>query len=359
MTKRFQESQRDKLKAYFKEHIYYRVCKEVYEVFRQHNPSVIMTAEDLFADASKTLDSILITRDLDADKCKELWSNAFRRYRELDGIAVGEEVTQAEVAMLCYTVMLGLQAVGFSHYRGTLQRTLHNCVHLMWDKVEKENCASVEAELKSSVNQYTTEMLTWMEQYFVSKESLTKEIELLFTKKAKEDNKGNETELQYYTLLYENVNSSDRTHRLKALQQKWVEWEFISEPNDADDFTNFFSGQKINCHLQWIASNAVLNELLKRLLKGNEFMKKQTKVNATSIMREQFHTGPDRDKSRVDDTAKKRIEFTIYILDPTKTLPMRFTGTRMEKEVEDLSDEAFENSLKQAGLHTMKATHGR
>lgn len=37
MTKRFQQNQRDKLKEHFKNHIFYRLCREVRDVFLQQN----------------------------------------------------------------------------------------------------------------------------------------------------------------------------------------------------------------------------------------------------------------------------------------------------------------------------------
>lgn len=341
MTKRFQESQRDKLKAHFKEHIYYRVCKEVYEVFRQHNPSVIMTAEDLFADASRTLDIILISRDIDADKSKELWTTTFRLYRELDGIAVGEEVSQAEVAMLCYTVMLGLQAVGHSHYRGTLQRTLHNCVHQMWDKVENENCASVEAELKSSVNQYTTEMLTWMEQYFVSKDSLTKEIEsVLKPKKQGKDKKDEKKEPVLYTLSYNCKDQKQRTRRIDFVRRKWEEWKWIESNTDVDDFSRFFDGTPRDCQLKWKSTGALLFLLLSELLKQNTLFDEQTGCHPRSIIINQFKLKIDTHTDRVHEPNLSRIEWSIKILNYEKPLELPKLPCH---QGEDISDAALQD----------------
>jgi len=131
-----------------------------------------MTPEHLFADASQTLDSILQTGDVRKEQCQRLWTDTYNKYREQDGTACQTEDTKTEVAMLFYTVMYALQTASHSHYRGTLQRTLHECIHTFYGTKE---CLSLEQKLRGSVNQYTAEMTAWMEKYFICKESLTKE----------------------------------------------------------------------------------------------------------------------------------------------------------------------------------------
>lgn len=347
MAKRLKENQINILKNHFCDYVYYNICKSVYEIFRQHNPLIIMSKEDLFVDASRVLDDILISGDLDADKCKELWSDTFRRYREFDAYTISEEVSQAEVAMLCYAVMFGLQAVPISHYRRTLQHTLHRNVHQMWDKASATNCNAVEAELKESINQYTTECFSWMKEYFESSESLTQEIEsVLKPKKQVKNKKEKSDEPIPYTLSYNCKDQQQRTRRIDIVRRKWEEWKWIESNTDVNDFSRFFDSTPRDCYLEWKDSNATLYLLLSEMLEKKKLFTKQTGCSARSIIRNQFKKSYDKHTERVDEIKRVRIEWTIRILDYTKSLilpQLPYNGG------EDLSDvalqEVFANEL--------------
>ena len=174
MAKRYQQNQWNKVKEHFREHPYYKLCKTVFDEFQKLCPTMVMTPEQLFVDASLTLDSILQTGDKSAEQCHSLWTEKYNQYREQDQMKGRPEDTKAEVAMLFYVVMYGVSIVNHSHYRGTLQRTLHKCIH---DFYGNENCRNIEQKLHEPVNQHTAEMMEWMEEYFNSKESLTNEID--------------------------------------------------------------------------------------------------------------------------------------------------------------------------------------
>ena len=68
--KRFPQNQCTKLKEHFREHPYYKLCKTVFNIFQVLHPTMVMTPEQLFVDASQVLDNILITRDLLCDQCQ-------------------------------------------------------------------------------------------------------------------------------------------------------------------------------------------------------------------------------------------------------------------------------------------------
>ena len=155
MTKRFQQNQRDKLKEHFRNHIFYRLCREVRDVFLQQYPAIIISTENLFVDAAKELDIILSDGDIDAVYCKDMWTNSLAIYREQDNTLAEVATSQAEVAMLLYTIMFGINAVNHSHYRGKLQRTLHESIHKMWKCNNQSASTAIEIKLKESVNQYT------------------------------------------------------------------------------------------------------------------------------------------------------------------------------------------------------------
>lgn len=172
---RFRQNQRDKLKERFKDYIFYKLCKTTRNAFLLHYANIMVSSEDLFADAAQILDELLTERDINAERCSELWSEKLSIYRENDTTLVDVAVSQAEVAMLFYTVMFGLESVNHSHYCRTLQKTLYSHLSLMWNK-QNERSEDVENTLFGKITPLGEEMHAWMEGYFTSVESLTEEI---------------------------------------------------------------------------------------------------------------------------------------------------------------------------------------
>lgn len=343
MAKRFQQNQRDKIKAAFKDHVYYKLCRGVYDVFLNSNPNIIISVEDLFVDASKVLDNLLENGDRDAEMCKSLWADTLRAYRELDGTKAGVEDSKTEVAMLFYCVMLGMQSVQHSHYRGKLQRVLHNHIHTMWNKDRQRNCDDVEQNLKSCINVYTRDMLDWMEKYFTSTGSLTTEIEHTIhphkNPNGKNSSKGKTIETKLYTLAY-NCNDQDRKVKLIGfVRRKWEEWDWIETNTDIADFEHFFDGKPRDCHLVWKKSGALLSLLLEQLLNKNELFEKQTGCSSRSIVINQFKKSYDRHFDRVDSLDKIRIEWTIKLLN--YKIPLELPQLSYHQG-EDISDQALQ-----------------
>lgn len=174
---RFPQNQKNELREHFRNHIYYQLCRQTHDTFQQYCPTIILSTEELFADAAKTLDILLTEGDFEADRCMNLWSDTLADYREKDGINADATTTQAEVAMLFYAVMFGLQSVNHSHYRGKLQRALHLSIHQMWNKQGQKNCDAIEEKMPQAVDSLTNDMLDWMQNYFTSTENLTDEID--------------------------------------------------------------------------------------------------------------------------------------------------------------------------------------
>lgn len=338
MVKRYQQNQYNKLKEHFREHPYYKLCKMVFDEFQKLCPTMVMTPEQLFVDAAQTLDDILQTGDKSAEQCSNLWTEKYNLYREQDQTAGDKDDTQAEVAMLFYMVMYGVATVNHSHYQGTLQRTLHECIHGLYGN---GNCTNIEQKLREPVNQHTIEMMAWMAEYFMSSQSLTKEIDLIFhpNRKAgtKEPRKKKET--IYYTLPYKCPDVNTRVRRVNIIMRKWQEWKWIEEPKIVDDFDHFFDGEPRNCNLKWIGKPAaILTELLKQLL-VQHYMNKATGVTARSIVLNQFGQKPSGNKERIDAQGWERINMTIYILDYNKPLPLPKKG---KGEGDDISDLALQ-----------------
>lgn len=174
---RFQQNQRNRLREHFRNHIYYKLCRQTHDVFLQHCPTIILSTEELFTDAARTLDNLLTEGDLEADICRDLWSDTIADYRQKDGTDADTATTQAEVAMLFYAVMYGIQSVCHSHYRGRLQRVLHASIHQMWNRHGPKNCHEIESLMPEAIDPLTNAMYGWMKTYFTSADSLTDEIE--------------------------------------------------------------------------------------------------------------------------------------------------------------------------------------
>lgn len=322
MTKRYQQNQLNKIKEHFREHPYYKLCKTVFDEFQKLCPTMVITPEQLFVDASLTLDSILQTGDKSVEQCQSLWTEKYNQYREQDGTAGDKNDTKSEVAMLFYMVMYGVATVNLSHYRGTLQRTLHGCIHKLYGN---DNCKNIENNLHEPVNHHTDEMMKWMAEYFVSGQSLTIEIDKLCHPNGKACTKDSrkKKEIKCYTLKYNCPDEKMRVKRIDAVMRMMVGWEWIEEPQDADDFQFFFSGLERNCNLVWhqSATVAILTELIKRVLLQH-YIDKVTGVSARSIVKNQFNRTPDNNKRRVDADNSNRIQWVIDILDYNKPLPL-------------------------------------
>lgn len=325
MATKYQQNQWNKVKEHFREHPYYKLCKTVFGEFQNLCPTMVMNCEQLFVDASLTLDSILQEGDRLAERCQSLWTDKYNQYREQDGISGDKDDSMAEVAMLFYMVMYGVTTINNSHYRGTLQRTLHDCIFKLYYGGDIKKCLDVERNLREPVNQHTDEMIAWMTEYFVSTHSLTKEIGLIFHPNKKDGTKESrkKKEVKCYTLKYNCPDEKMRVKRIDAVMRMMVGWEWIEEPQVADDFQSFFSGSERNCNLIWhqSATVAILTDLIKRLLLQH-YIDKVTGVSARSIVKNQFNRTPDNNKGRVDAENAERIQWVIDLLDYNKPLPL-------------------------------------
>ena len=336
--KRFPQNQCTKLKEHFREHPYYKLCKTVFNIFQVLHPTMVMTPEQLFVDASQVLDNILITRDLLCDQCQNLWTDKYNEYREQDGNAGDKDDTKTEVAMLFYMVMYGLTTVKQSHFCGKLTRILHESIHKFYGR---KDCFNIERKLHEHVNQHSDEMREWMEDYFKSKESLTIEIDLLLHsgKKVGSKKKEKKKEIIFYTLPYNCPDEHTRVNRVNIVMRKMQEWKWIEEPNIVDDFDHFFDGEPRNCNLKWIGNLYIISELLKQLLKQH-YMNKMKGVSARSIVINQFGLTPSGNKERLDALDLERINIIKYILDYNKPLPLPYKGKGEGSDISDLALQA-------------------
>ncbi|WP_141241346.1 hypothetical protein [Prevotella sp. 885] len=311
---RFQQNQRNKLKEHFKDHVFYKLCRRIHDAFLKHCPTIIVSSEELFVDAAETLDELLTERDIKAERCSELWSEKLSINRRDDANCVDMATSQAEVAMLFYTVMFGLESVNHSHYRCTLQKTLHSSISLMWNKQEKTNCENVEKILHNEIVPLTEDMLAWMKNYFISVESLTEEINKLLHPAKNQCIKPNNKEKVYYTLPYKCEDENLRIKRIDLVRRKCEEWGWLEVNTDVNDFVHFFSGKPRDCRLKWEASNAVLSFLITKLLDIKDCFDHITGCSPRAIVINQFKKSYDRHFERVDNNNKTKTEWIVRIL---------------------------------------------
>ena len=335
--KRFQPNQCNKIREHFSEQPYYKLCQSVFEIFLRVCPSMVMTPEQLFSDAINTLDSIITTGDASTYYCKSLWNNTFITYREQDGTENDKDGTMTEVAMLFYMVMYGVMAVNNSHYRGTLLRTLHEAICRFYGR---EKCFGLETMLRQPVNQHTADVLKWMETYFSSTESLSKEIEsVLHPAKSKGKTPTQKTNVPVlYTLNYLCEDDSLRIKRINFVRRKWEEWGWLEPNTNVTDFEHFFSGKPRDCQLKWNASNAVLSLLLVKLLGMTDCFGHTTGCSPRSVVMNQFKRSYDIHEERVDSINRSRIDWTVKLLNYNVSLELPQLPYH---HGEDISDKAL------------------
>ena len=351
MAKKYQQNRCDKLRECFREHPYYKLCKTVFKTFQESCPTMVMPPEQLFEDAAQTLDRFLQDGDFTTELCQELWTVKYRQYRERDHIGVSEEGTKTEVAMLFYMVMYGLQTVNHSHYRSTLQKTLHDSICKLYGIKE---CMDMERKLREPVNRHTSEMLAWMKEYFTSSDNLTKEIDKLFhpQKSNKPKKPSKEEDKTPYVLKYV---CSDETTRINRLQRAMIlmqNWKWIKEPRDADDFYDFFNGEHRSCNLKWIGKNATVLAYLLKTLREQTFFEKLTGASVSAILKNQFGLkSVNYNYERVSAEDKNRIALILVVLNPEiqfKELPKRGHGDGL-----NYSDSVM-NEVYKKELHIVK-----
>lgn len=333
MAKKYRQNQRDKLKEHFREHPYFKLCKTVFKVFQESCPTMLMTPEEFFIDASQILDRILQTGDISTEICQGLWTEKYNQYREQEQTAGDKNDTMAEVAMIFYMVMYGLASVKHSHYCGTLQRTLYESISKFYGR---KKCTEIEHNLHDPVNLHSKEMQTWMEDYFTSTESLTKEIQEVLQPKRTNKSKGSlkEEDKTPYVLKYICKDETTRTNRLQRALILMQNWNWIEEPKDADDFYDFFNGENRVCNLKWKTgkggTNTTVLTFLIQSLNEQSFFEKMTKASIYAILKNQFGLKTiSYNFERVSTKDKNRISLIIVILDPEikfKELPRRGRG---------------------------------
>lgn len=318
MTEKPGQSQGDRIRNHFLEHVYYRVCSCVHATFCETYTKLLISPVELFRDASFVLDNILETGD--EDYCRGLWREMYTCYRRREGSTnIGEDDTTAEVAMLYYAVMYGLTSTNEFYYKCTLPHILHEKLAAAYGQ---NNCMDMARTLAGRVGCLSGEMNVWMEGYFTSKQSLTEEIDAVLRPKKQKKSSSEDKAPKPYTLAYNCNDKQQRSKRITYVRRKWEEWGWIESNTDVEDFEAFFKGGPRDCQLKWTGSNAVLTMLVSELLKQGGLFTKQTGCSAKSVVTCQFRKTYDKHPERVDALDRNRIEWSVGLLDYTTPLDL-------------------------------------
>jgi hypothetical protein len=127
--------------------------------------------------------------------------------------------------------------------------------------------------------------------------------------------------LKYYTHGNKSMLRKQR-ERVNIVFRKLIEWGWIDDKTDPDDFDKFFEGEKRFCNITWKSNFTILTFLLQGLLQ-KPYIEKQTNCSVTSLVEKQFGRTANFDRSRLDQDAKSKINLIIIILDINNPLPER------------------------------------
>ena len=120
--------------------------------------------------------------------------------------------------------------------------------------------------------------------------------------------------LAYYTSNIEDDEKKARKERVEAVFQLWTKWEWIDKNTIADDFHSFFKGHDRYCNIKWTTNAAILTFLLQTLIPRKDVIVEQIGCHPNSLVIHQFGF-KKTDYRDVDEANKKRIDFTIFVLD--------------------------------------------
>lgn len=126
----------------------------------------------------------------------------------------------------------------------------------------------------------------------------------------------------------------EQEHRVDILRGKWTEWNWIGKDTMPDNFDSFFVGKPYHCNINWTGTNAILTQLLSKLL-NQPFIEHQTKCSAKHLVQKQFGKTPDFRQNRLDEESMRKIDASIFILDTDNSLPKRNSKDAEKYDIQD------------------------
>ena len=91
---------------------------------------------------------------------------------------------------------------------------------------------------------------------------------------------------------------------------------------------------------------AILTELTKRILEQS-YMDKQKGVSASSIVKKQFGKNRSSNTARLDESAERKINIILFILDYNKELPVLRKENDEDIDIRDIAlQDAYKKELR-------------
>ena len=153
--------------------------------------------------------------------------------------------------------------------------------------------------------------------------------------------------LAYYTSDIEDDEKKARKERVEAVFRLWAKWEWIDKNTIADDFHSFFKGHDRHCNITWTTNAAILTLLLQTLIPRKDVIAEQTGCHPNSLVIHQFGF-KKADYRDVDEANKKRIDFTIFVLD------VNHSFQEIYKEAKNKMSEADKTVMKEFADEELK-----
>ena len=179
-----------------------------------------------------------------------------------------------------------------------------------------------------------------LEQAVSSKKRQRQELSTDNTKKQKKGAPQKKKDYPPHTFSYYNYRDQSiyekQQKRVDLVFQLLTQWRWIDEDTNPDNFDHLFTGEEIDCHIEWITSSVILTHFLKEL-RVRSYIVKQVRCSVNAIMKGQFGKNPDHNTNRISEQDKQRIDFICDLLDihiPLKS----FFPSENNKEVSPIED---------------------
>ncbi|MDD6079427.1 MAG: hypothetical protein PUC85_04550 [bacterium] len=199
-----------------------------------------------------------------------------------------------------------------------------------------------------------------LEQAVSSKKRQRQELSTDNTKKQKKGAPQKKKDYPPHTFSYYNYRDQSiyekQQKRVDLVFQLLTQWRWIDEDTNPDNFDHLFTGEEIDCHIEWITNVAILTKLAKTLFKQEKYISRRTNVNATSLIKGQFKIEPDHKEIRIDDVDKKRIKLISFVLDITNQLPEQ--KDLLQYNADEACYQLKETALFEVYNKTLRSTKG-
>ena len=291
--------------------------------------------EECFMDTQELLSDIIEKGEDFLAETENLWLRKYNEYKRFDRHMGDEDVRKAVGVVFGFTILATNSSKNLFYYY-TVSRQLMEVV-----AYHKFNGWTSILERIFSVPLIDG----WFDATF-KKEKLTstsssnkKAKTILPRKKPKKIENRKPKTLKYYTHANNGVLMKQHK-RVDIVFNKLNEWGWIDNQTTAESFDSFFEGEPKHCNITWKANSTILTMLIQELLQQT-YIERQAKQSPSSMVKEQFETTPNFDKSRLTDKDRFLIAAIVFLLDIRNPLPLRKNGDDNSYDITDAALQAI------------------